>query len=90
LVKDFGRCGNSQRGLWFGENAFVAITYRRIMHDGLQYSWALARMPENALLHLRYGMFLFADDRNAAGEQFPLAEPWDGLPVFLPDGTQVR
>jgi tetratricopeptide (TPR) repeat protein len=56
----------------------------------LAYQWALARMPDDALLHLRYGMFLFAYERNAAAQQFALAQPWDGFPVFLPDGTQVR
>jgi tetratricopeptide (TPR) repeat protein len=56
----------------------------------LQYQWALARMPDDAMLHLRYGMFLFAYDRVAAAEQLAMAQPWDGFPVFLPDGTQIR
>jgi tetratricopeptide (TPR) repeat protein len=55
-----------------------------------QYQWALARMPDDAMLHLRYGMFLFAYDRVAAAEQLAMAQPWDGFPVFLPDGTQIR
>jgi tetratricopeptide (TPR) repeat protein len=56
----------------------------------LQYQWALARMPDDPMLHLRYGLFLFGYNRAAAAEQLAQAQPWDGFPVFLPDGTQVR
>jgi len=41
-------------------------------------------------LRLRFGMFLYAYNRVAAAQQMALAQPWDGYPVFLPDGTQIR
>lgn len=56
----------------------------------LQYQSAIARAPHDPMLRYRYGMFLFAYNRAAAAEQLALAQPWDGFPVFLPDGTQVR
>jgi tetratricopeptide (TPR) repeat protein len=55
-----------------------------------QYEWAIARRPDDAMLHLRFGGFLFPYNRNAAAEQIGMAQPWDGYPMFLPDGTQVR
>lgn len=55
-----------------------------------QYEWAITRSPEDTMLHLRFGMFLYPYNRAAAAEQVGMAQPWDGYPVFLPDGTQVR
>ena len=55
-----------------------------------QYQWAIARSPDDQMLHLRFGTFLFRYNRNAAAEQIGMAQPWDGYPMFLPDGTQVR
>jgi tetratricopeptide (TPR) repeat protein len=55
-----------------------------------QYQWAIARAPEDRMLRLGYGMFLFPYNRAAAAEQMGMAQPWDGYPVFLPDGTQIR
>ena len=55
-----------------------------------QYQWAITRNPEDAMLHLRFGGFLFPYNRDAAAEQIGMAQPWDGYPMFLPDGTQVR
>jgi len=55
-----------------------------------QYQWAIARNPDDPMLHLRFGGFLFPYNRTAAAEQVGMAQPWDGYPVFLPDGTQVR
>jgi tetratricopeptide (TPR) repeat protein len=55
-----------------------------------QYQWAIGRNPEDGMLHLRFGTFLFPYNRNAAAEQIGMAQPWDGYPMFLPDGTQVR
>ena len=55
-----------------------------------QYQWAIARSPDDAMLHLHFGQFLFLYNRNAAAEQMALAQPWDGYPIFLPDGTKVR
>lgn len=56
----------------------------------LQYQWAIARAPEDHMLRYRFGMFLFAYNRIAAAEQLAAAQPWDGFPVFMPDGTQIR
>jgi len=55
-----------------------------------QYQWAIARNPEDQMLHLRFATFLFPYNRNAAAQEMSLAQPWDGYPMFLPDGTQVR
>jgi predicted CXXCH cytochrome family protein len=57
-------------------------------HD--PHQWAISRHPDDAMLHLRFGSFLFPYNRNAAAEQIGMAQPWDGYPMFLPDGTQVR
>lgn len=50
----------------------------------------IRRNPDDAMLHLRFGGFLFPYNRSAAAEQIGLARPWDGYPMFLPDGTEVR
>ena len=55
-----------------------------------QYQFAIARAPEDKMLHLRFGSFLFPYNRMAAAQELGMAQPWDGYPVFLPDGTQVR
>lgn len=55
-----------------------------------QYQWAIAQRPDDAMLHLHFGTFLFRYNRMASAEQFALAQPWDGYPVFLPDGTPVQ
>jgi tetratricopeptide (TPR) repeat protein len=55
-----------------------------------QYQWAIAQHPDDPMLHLRFGGFLFPYNRNAAAEQMGMAQPWDGYPMFLPDGTQIR
>lgn len=56
----------------------------------LQYQWAIARAPDDHMLRYRYGFFLFAYNRQAAAEQLAMARPWDGFPVFLPDGSEVQ
>ena len=55
-----------------------------------QYQWAIAQHPDDSMLHLHFGMFLFRYNRLAAAQQFAMAQPWDGYPVFLPDGTPVQ
>jgi tetratricopeptide (TPR) repeat protein len=55
-----------------------------------QYRWAIAQSPSDEILHYKFGFFLFAFDRNASAEQFMLARPCDGFPVFLPDGTLLQ
>ncbi|MFZ3211160.1 MAG: hypothetical protein WA188_06555 [Terriglobales bacterium] len=49
-----------------------------------EYQWAIARRPNDWMLHYNYGFFLFDYNRAAAAEQFRLAQPWDGAPLFTP------
>jgi tetratricopeptide (TPR) repeat protein len=55
-----------------------------------EYQWAISRKPDDRVLHYNYGLFLFDYDRAAAAEQLRLARPWDGFPVFAPDGTPIE
>ena len=55
-----------------------------------EYQWAIAQKPDDRILHYNFGLFLFNFDREAAAEQLKLAQPWDGFPVFAPDGTQIQ
>ena len=52
-----------------------------------QYQWALARRPDDRILHFDYAVFLNQYNPNAAAEQFNLARPCDGFPLVTPDGT---
>ncbi len=56
----------------------------------LQYQWAIGQWADDAMLHYHFGMFLFGYNRTAAAQELVLAQPWDGYPVFLPDGTQIK
>ncbi|HVO61541.1 MAG TPA: bacterial transcriptional activator domain-containing protein [Terriglobales bacterium] len=56
----------------------------------VEYQWAIAQHPNDRPLHYNYGLFLFEHDRKAAAEQLRLAQPWDGFPVFAPDGTLIN
>ncbi len=55
-----------------------------------EYQWAIAQNPTDRVLRYNYGLFLFGYDRNAAVAQLRLSRPWDGFPVFAPDGTFVE
>jgi tetratricopeptide (TPR) repeat protein len=55
-----------------------------------EYQWAIGKKPDDRILHYNFGLFLFNYDRAAAAEQLKLAQPWDGFPVFTPDGVQLR
>jgi tetratricopeptide (TPR) repeat protein len=55
-----------------------------------EYQWAIAKKPNDRILHYNFGLFLFNFDRDAAAEQLKLAQPWDGFPVFAPDGTPIQ
>ncbi len=55
-----------------------------------QYEWAIRKNPQDRLLHYNYGLFLFEHNRAAAAQQLSLSRPWDGFPVFAPDGTPVE
>jgi tetratricopeptide (TPR) repeat protein len=54
-----------------------------------EYQWAVRQEPDDRILHYNFGLFLFDHDRNAAGDQLRMARPWDGFPVFAPDGTPL-
>jgi hypothetical protein len=55
-----------------------------------EYQWAIRKMPDDRVLHYNFGLFLFDYDRNAATQQLRMSRPWDGFPVFSPDGTLVE
>src|ERR1017187_3866217 len=55
-----------------------------------QYQWAIAKAPGDRVLRYNFGLFLFDFDRDAAAEQLRMSQPWDGFPVFAPDGTQLE
>ncbi len=54
-----------------------------------QYEWALRQNPQDRVLHYNYGLFLMDHNRAAAIQQLSLSRPWDGFPVFTPDGMPV-
>ena len=54
-----------------------------------EYAWAIRQRPDDRVLHYNYGLFLFEHNRAAAIEQLRRSRPWDGFPVFAPDGMQV-
>ena len=51
-----------------------------------QYQWAIARQPEDRILHFNYGVFLYPYNPAAAEQQFASARPFDGFPLVTPDG----
>jgi tetratricopeptide (TPR) repeat protein len=55
-----------------------------------EYEWAIRKNPADRVLHYNYGLFLFEHNRNAAVQQLSLSRPWDGFPVFTPDGVPVE
>jgi tetratricopeptide (TPR) repeat protein len=55
-----------------------------------EYQWAIRKKPDDRVLHYNFGLFLFGYDRNAAVEQLRMSRPWDGFPVFAPDGSVVE
>jgi len=55
-----------------------------------EYQWAIAQRPDDRVLRYNYGLFLFGYDRNSAVAQLKLSQPWDGFPVFAPDGSPVE
>jgi tetratricopeptide (TPR) repeat protein len=55
-----------------------------------EYEWAIRKNPVDRVLHYNYGLFLFERNRNAAAQQLSLSRPWDGFPVFTPDGVPVQ
>jgi tetratricopeptide (TPR) repeat protein len=55
-----------------------------------QYEWAIRNSPADRVLHYSYGLFLYGNNRNAAIQQLSMSRPWDGFPVFTPDGMPVE
>jgi tetratricopeptide (TPR) repeat protein len=55
-----------------------------------EYQWAIRRKPDDRILRYNFGLFLFDFDRRAAAEQLRMSRPWDGFPVFAPDGTPLE
>jgi tetratricopeptide (TPR) repeat protein len=55
-----------------------------------EYQWAIAQRPNDRPLHYKFGLFLFDHDGAGAAEQLREARPWDGFPVFAPDGTLIN
>jgi len=55
-----------------------------------QYEWAIRQNPGDRVLHYNFGLFLFERDRAAAARQLSLSRPWDGFPVFMPDGMPLE
>ncbi len=55
-----------------------------------EYQWAIRQKPDDRILRYNFGLFLFDYDRRAAAEQLRLSRPWDGFPVFAPDGTPIQ
>jgi tetratricopeptide (TPR) repeat protein len=54
-----------------------------------EYRWAIRRLPEDRILHYNFGLFLFDYNRAAAAQELRMSRPWDGFPVFAPDGTMM-
>jgi len=55
-----------------------------------EYQWAIRKKPDDRILHYNFGLFLFDYNRAAAAEQLRMSRPWDGFPVFAPDGTPLE
>ena len=55
-----------------------------------EYEWAIRQRPDDRVLHYNYGLFLFDQNRAAAVEQLKMSRPWDGFPVFAPDGSVMN
>ena len=55
-----------------------------------QYEWAIRKNPDDRVLRYNYGLFLFDHNYDAAVAQLRMSRPWDGFPVFAPDGTLVE
>jgi hypothetical protein len=55
----------------------------------VEYQWAIGRQPDDRILHYNFGLFLFDYNRGAAAHELRMSRPWDGFPVFAPDGTAL-
>jgi len=72
------------------QNLLLRSTSTELPQETLaQYQWAVRQHPDDPTIHYKFGFFLFDYNREAAAEEFIRAQPCDGFPVFLPDGTRV-
>ncbi len=55
-----------------------------------EYRSAIAQRPDDRVLRYNFGLFLYNFDREAGAAQLKLSQPWDGFPVFGPDGTRLQ
>ncbi|HEV2730264.1 MAG TPA: hypothetical protein VGV15_09555, partial [Terriglobales bacterium] len=55
-----------------------------------EYRWAIGQKPDDRVLHHNFGLFLLGHNRAAAFGELRLSRPWDGFPVFTPDGMPVE
>ena len=55
-----------------------------------EYQWAIAQKPDDRILHYNYGLFLYNFDRESGAQELKMSQPWDGFPVFTPDGIQIQ
>jgi tetratricopeptide (TPR) repeat protein len=55
-----------------------------------EYRAAIAQRPNDRILHYNYGLFLYNFNRRAGAEQLIMSQPWDGFPVFAPDGVRLK
>jgi tetratricopeptide (TPR) repeat protein len=55
-----------------------------------EYRSAIAQRPDDRVLRYNFGLFLYNFDRDAGAEQLRLSQPWDGFPIFGPDGTRLQ
>jgi tetratricopeptide (TPR) repeat protein len=55
-----------------------------------EYRTAITQRPEDRILRYNYGLFLYNFDRHAGAEQLTLSQPWDGFPVYAPDGLRLQ
>jgi tetratricopeptide (TPR) repeat protein len=55
-----------------------------------EYQWAISKRPDDRILHYKFGLFLFGYNQDAAVEELKMSRPWDGFPVFTPDGTLIQ
>lgn len=55
-----------------------------------EYRAAIALRPNDRVLHYNYGLFLYNFDREAGAQELMMSQPWDGFPVFGPDGMRLK
>jgi tetratricopeptide (TPR) repeat protein len=54
------------------------------------YQWAIGQKPDDRVLHYNFGQFLYNYNRAAGAQELKAAQPWDGFPVYTPDGMRIQ